>query len=136
MTAKAVRAFTEHRLAAAGSSLSSVIITRIVAEEPGLSQREIADRMHLQGPTVLRHLDRLEADGLITRVRDERDRRVQRVRLTAKGRSARKRLERAASDAHREASSVFTADELATFEGLLDRLADHARELLNEEVSG
>lgn len=134
-TAKAVRAFTEHRLASADSSLATMIITRILAAEPGLSQRQIAARMDLRAPTVLRHLERMESDGFISRARDENDRRVQRVQLTKKGRAVRRRLERTAADAHRTTTAIFTPTELATFERMLDRLAEHARGLLINEVS-
>jgi MarR family transcriptional regulator for hemolysin len=135
MTAKSVRAVAERELAASGSNLSAVIISRIAAAEPGLSQRQIADRMHLQGPTVLRHLDRMEADGLLTRSRDDADRRVQRVRLTPKGHAARKRLEAVADATSASLTKIFTADELTAFEGYLDRLAAHAHDLLAKEAS-
>lgn len=135
MTAKAVRAVAERRLAASGSTLSAVIIARIVAAEPGLSQRQIADRMHLQGPTVLRHLDRMEADGLLTRTRDGADRRVQRVHLTEKGHQARVELEAVADATSDSLTEIFTAAELAALEGYLDRLAVRAHDLLAEEAS-
>ena len=37
------------------------------------------------GPALVRHIDRLEADGIVTRTRDPADRRVIRLRLTAAG---------------------------------------------------
>jgi MarR family transcriptional regulator for hemolysin len=135
MTAKAVRAVAERRLAASGSTLSAVIIARIVAAEPGLSQRQLADRMHIQGPTVLRHLDRMEADGLITRTRDDADRRVQRIHLTPQGHEARRDLEAVADAASASLTQDFTPDELAALEGYLDRLAARAHHLLAEEAS-
>lgn len=135
MTAKAARAVAEREMAASGTTLSAAIIVRLVAAEPGLSQRQLADRMHIQGPTVLRHLDRLEADGLITRTRDQRDRRVQRIDLTWKGHQARDRWSVVADAASGSLTEIFTPDELAAFEGYLDRLAVHARNLLAEEAS-
>ncbi len=134
MTAKAVRAYTEGRMAEAGTTLSVVIVARILAAEPGLSQREVASRMHLRSPTVTRHLDRMAADGLIARERDPDDRRVQRIHLTDAGAAALARLERVAASADRALTAVLDADELATLEGLLDRLADRARELQDQEV--
>lgn len=135
MTHKAVRALAERQLAATGSNLSTVIIARIVAEEPGLSQRQIAERMHVQAPTIVRHLDRMEAEGLITRTRDEADRRVQQVRLTPKGRRVRARLETVTDATSASLTEIFTAAELAAFEEYLDRLAARAHDLLAEEAS-
>ncbi|MGN6693931.1 MAG: MarR family winged helix-turn-helix transcriptional regulator [Aquihabitans sp.] len=135
MAAKAARAVAERDMAANGSNLSAAIIVRIVAREPGLSQRQLADRMHIQGPTVLRHLDRLEAEGLITRTRDERDRRVQRIDLTPAGRKARDRLSVVADAVSASLTQIFTPEELAAFEGYLDRISTRAHDLLAEEGS-
>src|SRR5436305_2686670 len=46
---------------------------------------EIGERLVSPGPDVTRLLDRLEARGLIERLRDERDRRLVRARITAAG---------------------------------------------------
>ena len=61
------------------------VVLRILAEEPQVSHRELAERMYLSAPTLTHHLDRLEADGLLTRTRDTGDRRVVRVDLTPAG---------------------------------------------------
>jgi MarR family transcriptional regulator for hemolysin len=129
MTAKSVRAYTEDRLAESGSTLSIVIVARILSLEPGLSQRQIADRMHLQSPTVMRHLERMEVEGLIARERDDRDRRVQRITLTEDGRRMLDRLEVVAASVDESLTSVFEPDGLVMLEGLLDRLAVRARTL-------
>jgi MarR family transcriptional regulator, organic hydroperoxide resistance regulator len=51
----------------------------------GLACREIAERMITRDPDITRLLDRLEARGLVTRTRDERDRRLVMARITPKG---------------------------------------------------
>ncbi|MGC9022815.1 MAG: MarR family winged helix-turn-helix transcriptional regulator, partial [Dissulfurimicrobium sp.] len=45
----------------------------------GLTQTELADRLYIENPTLVRTLDRLEASGLIERRRSPRDRRVYHV---------------------------------------------------------
>ena len=52
-----------------------------------LSQGQICEKILRSGSNVTTVVDNLERDGLVTRVRDEADRRVQIVQLTAKGRS-------------------------------------------------
>jgi DNA-binding MarR family transcriptional regulator len=42
----------------------------------GLACREIAERMITRDPGITRLLDRLEGQGLVTRTRDEKDRRL------------------------------------------------------------
>ncbi len=55
------------------------------AGECGHACREIGDRMITKDPDVTRLLDRLEDRGLVSRARDERDRRVITVRVTRQG---------------------------------------------------
>jgi MarR family transcriptional regulator for hemolysin len=50
----------------------------------GLTQRELAERVGVEGPTLVRQLDDLERQGLVERCPVEGDRRVKNVRLTAK----------------------------------------------------
>jgi MarR family transcriptional regulator, organic hydroperoxide resistance regulator len=51
----------------------------------GLACREIAERMITRDPDITRLLDRLEDRGLVTRSREERDRRVILARITPEG---------------------------------------------------
>src|SRR6476620_10254935 len=75
----------ELQLNRAGGSVSQWVVLKVVAHEPGLAHRHLAERMGLSRPTLTHHLDRMEADGLITRTRDTADRRVVRVHLTPEG---------------------------------------------------
>jgi len=50
-----------------------------------LSGRQLADRLGISAPAVVKMCDRLEARGLIERIRDNGDRRVQWLRLTRRG---------------------------------------------------
>lgn len=59
---------------------------RIIADEEGLSQRDLATKLHLARPTITTMLQRMEADGLVERWTDERDQRLTRIRLTEAGR--------------------------------------------------
>ena len=88
LTHKAVHEWADGVLAQHGSSLTTWIVLVHAAQtpKPGLSQKEIADNMNIGGPALVRHLDRLEAEGMLTRTRDVRDRRVMRITLTPKGR--------------------------------------------------
>jgi DNA-binding MarR family transcriptional regulator len=51
----------------------------------GLACREIGERMITRDPDITRLLDRLEARGLLTRTRDQKDRRVITARITSEG---------------------------------------------------
>ncbi len=70
------------------------------AGDAGLCRTEIRDRLVAQVPDVTRLLDRLEKEGLITRIRDTEDRRLVLTRITREGLSLLKRLDPVVAEAH------------------------------------
>lgn len=60
----------------------------------GMRQNELAEKLGLEGTSVVRILDSLERDGYVRRQEDDRDRRAKRIFLTAKGRILAKRTEK------------------------------------------
>lgn len=50
----------------------------------GLTQKEIADKLALEGPTLIPIIDKLEKDAFVIRKIDPRDRRINRIFLTEK----------------------------------------------------
>lgn len=67
-----------------GLSASQYNVLRILrgAGSDGLACREVAERMVTRDPDVTRLLDRLEDRGLVTRTREQGDRRIITVRIT------------------------------------------------------
>ena len=63
-----------------------------VWSRPGLSLRELADSEGISPPSLSGHVDRLEAAGLLRRVRSTEDRRRVGLALTPEGRSVLKRV--------------------------------------------
>lgn len=51
----------------------------------GLTQRDLASRMAIENPTLVRLLDNLEAQGLVVRQSCDEDRRARRLFLTPQG---------------------------------------------------
>jgi DNA-binding MarR family transcriptional regulator len=70
-----------------GLSHSQYNVLRILrgAGVDGLACREIGARMITRDPDITRLLDRIEARGLVTRTRDQKDRRVVTARITPEG---------------------------------------------------
>jgi MarR family transcriptional regulator for hemolysin len=118
------RAF-DGALAEAGGSLPSWLV--LASLKGGLhgTQREIADDVGVEGPTLTHHLNRMEAAGLVTRARDPRNRRAHQVELTAEGELEFRTLLRRVQAFDRRLREGFTDDELATLRRLLQRLADN-----------
>ncbi len=127
LTAKAVRELFDARLTAEGGSLPTWIVLAQAIEAPvSPSQSELAGRMGIGGATLVRHLDRLEGEGLVVRRRDERDRRVTRVDITAAGRRRHRQLAVVADQLDREIKALMSDEDEETFRSILDRLATFA----------
>src|SRR5262245_13441035 len=88
-THKILRQWGDRHLEPLGATMTDWIVLVHVdgADEPGLSQIETAGFADMGGPALIRHLDRLERDGILVRKRDAHDRRIVRVTLTDKGRA-------------------------------------------------
>jgi MarR family transcriptional regulator for hemolysin len=86
---KFMRAWGDRELAPLGASVTDFILLFHIdgAPDPGASQIEIARFSDMGGPALVRHLDRMEGDGLVRRRRDDADRRIVRVSVTEAGRA-------------------------------------------------
>jgi MarR family transcriptional regulator for hemolysin len=91
-TAKAMREVFEDALTAAGGSLGIWIVLSALSDVGCMSQAALASHVHLEGPTITHHIDRLEAAGLVRRQLDPTDRRVRRLELTPAGAELHSRL--------------------------------------------
>ena len=67
------------RARARGLARGEFAATAVLARAPGLTQRELAQRLDVEPITVARLLDRLALRGLVERRPDPRDRRVWRL---------------------------------------------------------
>ncbi len=71
----------EQRAEALGYTRAHWRILAYLQQEPGMMQAVLAERLEVEPITLSRHLDRMEADRLVERRGDPRDRRVKRVYL-------------------------------------------------------
>jgi DNA-binding MarR family transcriptional regulator len=78
-TARLLRIEAGARARARGLARGEFSTLAILARNPGLTQRELAQRLDVEPITVARLLDRLAARGLVERRPDPRDRRVWRL---------------------------------------------------------
>lgn len=93
--AKGWRSRLDERLRPLGLSSALWSVIRCLAESDApLTQRELAEQAGIEGPTLVRLLDRLEKGGWARRRADPEDRRVKRVELMAKALPCYERLSR------------------------------------------
>jgi len=115
MTAALVRVARLYRQgvdeALSGLGLSDALALPVVVlgrRPEGVRQNQLADELGVEGPSLVRLLDRLVGDGLVERREDPADRRAKLVTLTAEGRRHSERAAKAL-DAYRAALLEDTA---------------------------
>jgi len=85
-TSRLLRNHIEHRAKTRGTTRAQWIVLFRLRQQEGLSQVDLADVLELQPISLVRLLDRLVEHGLLERRHDPRDRRANRLFLTANGR--------------------------------------------------
>jgi MarR family transcriptional regulator for hemolysin len=115
------RAFDDALTQVDGSTPSWLILISLKTRRLG-TQRELAEAVGIRGATLTHHLNAMEADGLVERVRDPENRRIQQVRLTEAGERAFHRMREAATTFDQRLREGLSDAEIAAVEGLLDRL--------------
>lgn len=85
-SSRLLRNYIEHRAKANGTTRAQWIVLSRLRQQEGLSQVDLAEVLELQPISLVRLLDRLVEHGLLERRHDPKDRRANRLFLTAKGR--------------------------------------------------
>jgi MarR family transcriptional regulator, transcriptional regulator for hemolysin len=85
-SSRLLRNYIDQRSKSRGSTRAQWIVLFRLREQEGLSQVDLADVLELQPISLVRLLDRLVEHGLVERRHDPRDRRANRLFLTASGR--------------------------------------------------
>jgi MarR family transcriptional regulator for hemolysin len=126
-TSKAVgRAFND-ALSQAGGSLPVWLILTTLRGEAHASQHELARAIGIEGPTLTRHLDQLEAAGLVRRVPQPDDRRAVRVEPTDAGNALHARLLEVVIAFNRRLTAGLTREELDELRRTLAALEANVR---------
>src|SRR6478752_5772712 len=86
LVARRYRALLDDRLRPLGHGTARMEALSAISALPKLSpQTAIAKRIGIEGPTLTRMLDTLEAEGLVVRLADPSDRRTKLIQLTPAG---------------------------------------------------
>jgi DNA-binding MarR family transcriptional regulator len=118
---RAIQRGLQARIGPHGATLGAWYFLRVLWEEDGLTQRELAARTAMQEPTAVIALRGMEAAGWIRREPSAEDRRKVAIHLTPAGRALRETLLPEAHAVLEEAMRGMSAEERATLVGLLRR---------------
>jgi MarR family transcriptional regulator, transcriptional regulator for hemolysin len=109
-------------LAEVGGSLPVWLILTTLRRDAHPSQQQLARAVGIEGPTLTRHLDQLEAAGLVRRVPHPDDRRAVRVEPTEAGLALHARMLEVVIAFNRRLTAGLSQSDLARLRELLDAL--------------
>jgi DNA-binding MarR family transcriptional regulator len=107
--AKLMRGAADVAMSRHGVRVGQNLLLEELWRSDGLTPGEMAQRLRVTTPTVVKMATRMEATGLLSRRRDPRDARLVRLYLTERGRSLQKAIERELEEL--EARATATLDE-------------------------
>lgn len=119
---RAIQRALQAALATSGVAPGAWYFLRVLWEEEGLTQRELASRVGMMEPTAVIALRGLERAGWIERTRNPTDRRKIHVTLTPSGRALREALLPLAHEVNARATAGLDAGERITLMALLRRM--------------
>lgn len=91
--ARKMRNLFDSRVRERGLTLARARVLLLLAEQRNWNQRELADALEIEHPSVVRLLDGLEKQGLIYRAVVAGDRRAKRIELTGEAQAQVKQLQ-------------------------------------------
>jgi DNA-binding MarR family transcriptional regulator len=124
--ARRARGLVDEALWQEGARRHHFTVLTSLAEQGPASQAALGRRLSIDRSDLHAILNELERDGLIDRVRDERDRRRNVVALTRRGTTALKRLDKRVDGAQGALLQPLSAVERHELRRLLRRLLDDA----------
>lgn len=129
-TARRWRRAVDQKLQPFGLTEATWLPLLRVARAPApMRQKDLAASLSLDGSSVVRLLDGLQAAGLIERREEADDRRAKAIVLTASGRKTVERVERVAREIRDEALAALSDREIAT----ASRVLQHVCHVLDDE---
>ena len=98
---------------------------RVLWEQDGITQRELANAVGMKESTTFTALAGMEKQGLLTRTRDSIDRRKMTIKLTDKGRGLKSKLIPIAKTVNDRPLTAFTPEQLSNLKTGLETLRNN-----------
>ena len=114
----------------------TVMRTVLEGDARGMSQRELTHLISSDPNTVASLLERMEGTGLITRKRNEKDRRAHRIQVLPAGRRVYEQARETAIELQREILAVLPEEERGEFLERLALIADGCRAAADASPKG
>ena len=125
------RIFTQRAAAKDGVFLGQLPVMRYISMNPGCTQKDVADFMHVSPPSVAVMVKRMVRDGIINKQTDEKDMRQNRLYITDTGLTMEQQCKEMFSQLDRQIYDGFSEEELLQLSLFLKRLINN---LTSDEV--
>lgn len=125
-----MRRYSQHQLKAAGVpfTIEQIVILKSLMEEDALSQKELAERVGKDTPTVTRMLDLLCDQGYTVRNSDPDDRRKFSIVLTEEGKKAIEKAMVEVFTIRKDGWEGLTMEDMMEFNRILQKLIDNFKQ--------
>jgi DNA-binding MarR family transcriptional regulator len=120
--AKLVRIAADQAMGQHGVHVGQNLVLEVLWDADGLTPGELAERLHVATPTVVKSATRMEAVGLLARRPHESDARLVRLWLTERGRSVRADIERERDNLERRVTEALSPEEVAHLRSALPKI--------------
>ncbi len=124
--ARMLRSNFDRKVASLGVTRSQWSMIAVVAHQPGVNQRAIAEALEMSEASAGRLIDRLCADGLLERRERDDDRRARAVYLSQQAEPLLAQLAEIARLSEIRLFKGFSDEELTQLDGLLERVYKNA----------
>jgi DNA-binding MarR family transcriptional regulator len=111
-------------LTARGTHPGQAFCLRLLASNDGISQRDMAETLHLARPTITKMLQAMERGGMIERRTDPDDQRLTRVYLTDSGRTRERALRAVSAEYVEQTIGTLSEDDRRELARLLEQLSE------------
>ena len=109
--------------------MAKCFVLGLLAHKDGLSQREIAEKLHIKPPTVNVTVQRLEKAGFLYREADEKDQRISRIYMTEKGKQAKESGMKKVQDNEKILLDGFSEEDLCLLRRFLDQITENIEKI-------
>ncbi|HEV7323157.1 MAG TPA: MarR family transcriptional regulator [Ensifer sp.] len=127
-----LRAVFDARVKEKGLTLSRARALFALTRKDGLNQRDLADELDIETPTLVRLLDGMEKQGFIERRVEATDRRAKQIHMTDFGRTIADEILRLADEIRAEVLQGVDAAELAVTLRVVSSIAGNVQSLARE----
>ncbi len=136
MAARSLARLGDRRVKAHGFNIGQLPVLYLLKDGAAMSQKQLAQLVKIEQPSMAQMLSRMERDGLIHRLPDPNDGRSSLVSLTQVALDRLPAAREALQVGSAGALEGFTEDEVATLVQLMQRLNRNLDQLVAREIDG